>query len=80
MAPSHSIGGRGPWARLLRLRGHLDRPLSAGMEQLQPSLLVRRREHFELASDDSPDASDVMSDAGSPQICISMRVQPSSNR
>jgi hypothetical protein len=26
------------------------------------------------------DASDVMSDAGSPQICISIRVQPSSNR
>jgi hypothetical protein len=29
------------------------------------------------ASHDSPDASDVMSDAGSPQICISIRVQPS---
>jgi hypothetical protein len=40
-----SIGDRGPWARLLRLRGHLDRPLSAGMKQLQPSVLIRRREH-----------------------------------
>jgi hypothetical protein len=47
-ALSRSIGGRGPWARLLRLRGHLDRPLSAEMEQLQPSVLVRRREHLEL--------------------------------